>query len=388
MELSSQPERENGVANAGKQGMAVVGPARRALGDIKNLVGNMRAYSSSLAGSKPPVGAPPPVAGRSLAPLQRRTSDNGSVESRRASASTSTSHFSRSASDISSRSHVSAQQLTSSAPSLPDIDSVDKRNPLAASDYAVDIYKYFHRVEANFLPSSAYMKKQTEITPWMRSVLVDWLVEVHLKFKLMPETLFLTINMIDRFLAAVPVRRKELQLVGVTAMFLASKYEEIWAPEVRDFVYICDKAYSRKQILEMEKKMINKLGFKVSLPTSYHFLHRYIKAADVEDPRIHFLVTYLVELALVDYEMLQHSYSETAAAATMLGLKSLGLGSSEWPVACEKHSGYTQEALSPCLAKLMELARKAAAPQSEMKAVQKKYSLPKLESVAKLPLRF
>lgn len=76
-------------------------------------------------------------------------------------------------------------------------------------------------------------------------------VQVHLKFKLMPETLFLTTNLIDRFLSKEPVSRKNLQLVGVTAMLLAAKYEEIWAPEVRDFVYISDKAYNRSQILEM-----------------------------------------------------------------------------------------------------------------------------------------
>ena len=74
---------------------------------------------------------------------------------------------------------------------------------------------------------------------------------MHLKFKLMPETLFLTINLIDRFLACQTVARKNLQLVGITAMMLASKYEEIWAPEVKDFVYISDKAYTKDQVLDM-----------------------------------------------------------------------------------------------------------------------------------------
>ena len=77
----------------------------------------------------------------------------------------------------------------------------------------------------------------------MRAILIDWLIEVHLKFKLLPETLFLTINMIDRYLEKQIIPRTKLQLVGVTAMLLASKYEEIYAPEVKDFVYITDKAY-------------------------------------------------------------------------------------------------------------------------------------------------
>ena len=71
----------------------------------------------------------------------------------------------------------------------------------------------------------------------------------------MPETLFLTINLIDRFLACQTVARKNLQLVGITAMMLASKYEEIWAPEVKDFVYISDKAYTKDQVLDMVFKL-------------------------------------------------------------------------------------------------------------------------------------
>jgi len=79
----------------------------------------------------------------------------------------------------------------------------------------------------------------------MRSILIDWLVDVHLKFKLLPETLFITVNIIDRFLEKQRVSKSRLQLVGVTALFVASKYEEIYPPELKDFVYITDRAYSK-----------------------------------------------------------------------------------------------------------------------------------------------
>src|SRR6056300_1755735 len=104
---------------------------------------------------------------------------------------------------------------------------------------------------------------QSDINCKMRAILIDWLVEVHLKFKLMPETLFLTTNLIDRYLELKAVTRKNLQLVGVTAMLIASKYEEIWAPEVRDFVYISDRAYTREQILACEKGLLNELAFEL-----------------------------------------------------------------------------------------------------------------------------
>ena len=113
----------------------------------------------------------------------------------------------------------------------------------------------------------------------MRAILVDWLIEVHFKFKLLSETLFLTVNLIDRFLERSDVVRTKLQLVGVTAMLIACKYEEIYAPEVRDFVYITDKAYSREEILAMEASMLATLDFNICAPSSFRFLERYSKIA-------------------------------------------------------------------------------------------------------------
>jgi len=80
----------------------------------------------------------------------------------------------------------------------------------------------------------------------MRQILIDWLVEVHLKFKLLPETLFLTVNLIDRYTYIKQVKRNDYQLLGVTAMLIACKYEEIYAPEIKDFIYMTDKAYTKE----------------------------------------------------------------------------------------------------------------------------------------------
>ena len=100
------------------------------------------------------------------------------------------------------------------------------------------------------------MENQGDINEKMRSILIDWLVEVHLKFKLVPESLYLTVNLIDRFLEKEQVNRQKLQLIGVTAMLIACKYEEIYPPIVKDFVYITDNAYTKEEILEMERKML------------------------------------------------------------------------------------------------------------------------------------
>lgn len=115
------------------------------------------------------------------------------------------------------------------------------------------------------------------------------------------------------------------QLVGVTAMLLASKYEEIWAPEVRDFVYISDKAYTREQILEMEKQMLNTLGFHLTVPTPYQFMSRFFKAANA-DKQFQLLSSFIVESSLPDYSMLKYPGSLLAASAVYVAMKTLGKG--------------------------------------------------------------
>jgi len=154
----------------------------------------------------------------------------------------------------------------------------------------------------------------------MRAILIDWLIEVHLKFKLLPETLFLTVNMIDRYLEKVLIPRTKLQLVGVTAMLIASKYEEIYAPEVRDFVYITDKAYTKEEILKMEYSMLTSLEFNVTSPSSYRFLERFTKIINADMPMFN-LARYLIELPLIEYRMLKYTPSNLAASALFLAQK-------------------------------------------------------------------
>ena len=166
------------------------------------------------------------------------------------------------------------------------------------------------------------MKNQTDINEKMRAILVDWLIEVHLKFKLLPETLFLTVNLIDRFLEVEVVMRQRLQLVGVTAMLIASKYEEIYAPEVRDFVYITDKAYTKEEVLEMEYFMLTKLDFNCTTPSAYRFLQRYAKVVSADEVVFH-LAQYLIELPLMEYKMLRYSPSMMASAALYVALRIL-----------------------------------------------------------------
>lgn len=150
---------------------------------------------------------------------------------------------------------------------IMDIDSCDKKNPLAAVEYIDDLQRFYEKAERTYHVPPNYMSQQFDINERMRGILIDWLIEVHYKFELMEETLYLTVNLIDRFLAVHQVVRKKLQLVGVTAMLLACKYEEVSVPVVEDLIAISDKAYSRKEVLDMEKLIVNTLQFNLSVPT-------------------------------------------------------------------------------------------------------------------------
>lgn len=137
---------------------------------------------------------------------------------------------------------------------VDDIDELDVEDPQCVTEYVNDIYRFLRAKEARHVLDAGYMAKtQSDINPNMRAILFDWLADVGLKFKLLNDTTHMTCMVIDRYLATQHhVSRTQLQLVGVSSMLVACKYEEIYAPEVRDFEYICDGAFTRQDILDME----------------------------------------------------------------------------------------------------------------------------------------
>lgn len=262
---------------------------------------------------------------------------------------------------------------------LEDID-VDFDDPQACTEYAEDIMNHFYNMEMPYMPPPDYMTAQADITPKMRGILLDWLVDVSLKFKQSQETMYLTVSVMDRFLAKASIKRSKLQLVGITSMLIASKVCEIYPPLVRDFRYMCDNAYSRQEILDMEHLIVGELDFAMQPPFPLHFLRRFSKAAN-SDLTTHTTAKYLMELTIPDYESVQYLPSSIAAAAMCLALKMNRFGS--WDNTMIHYSRYTEDELAPIVAHLNNLHAKAST--SSLKAVWKKYSKKKFLSVALLP---
>ncbi|XP_048189401.1 cyclin-A2 [Perognathus longimembris pacificus] len=248
-------------------------------------------------------------------------------------------------------------------------------------EYHADIHAYLREMEVKCKPKAGYMKKQPDITNSMRAILVDWLVEVGEEYKLQNETLHLAVNYIDRFLSAMSVLRGKLQLVGTAAMLLASKFEEIYPPEVGEFVYITDDTYSKKQVLRMEHLVLKVLAFDLAAPTVNQFLTQYFLHLQPANSKVESLAMFLGELCLIDADpYLKYLPSMIAGAAFHLALYTL-TGQS-WPESLVRKTGYTLESLRPCLLDLHQTYLRA--PQHAQQSIREKYRSAKYHGVSLL----
>eukprot|EP01001_Neometanema_parovale_P006806 NODE_3149_length_1270_cov_158.392328_g2990_i0.p1 GENE.NODE_3149_length_1270_cov_158.392328_g2990_i0~~NODE_3149_length_1270_cov_158.392328_g2990_i0.p1 ORF type:complete len:308 (+),score=47.75 NODE_3149_length_1270_cov_158.392328_g2990_i0:63-986(+) len=269
-----------------------------------------------------------------------------------------------------------------STPQSPRIDDSHKHDPLYVVEYAKDIQEHFRNAEIKAQSNGSYLSSvQTDIDEKMRSILIDWMVDVHLKFKLLPETLPLAVVLVDRFLERKVVNRSKLQLVGVVAMLLASKYEEIYPPEIKDFIYIAANTYTRDDVLRMERLMFQTLDFNLTLPTTFQFLKRGLQVTNSDTQTTH-LAQYLSELALMDYKMLQHRPSVVAAGCIYVANKCLS-AREVWGRTLEHYTTYKSTDVEAVAAELLTLGRNAP-NASKTQAIRKKYSYAKYSEVSKL----
>ncbi|CAH8270769.1 unnamed protein product [Arabidopsis lyrata] len=267
-----------------------------------------------------------------------------------------------------------------------DIDS-NVEDPQCCSLYAADIYNNIHVAELQQRPLANYMELvQRDIDPDMRKILIDWLVEVSDDYKLVPDTLYLTVNLIDRFLSNSYIERQRLQLLGVSCMLIASKYEELCAPGVEEFCFITANTYTRPEVLSMEIQILNFVHFKLSVPTTKTFLRRFIKAAQasykVPFIELEFLANYLAELTLVEYTFLRFLPSLIAASAVFLARWTLDQTDHPWNPTLQHYTRYEVAELKSTVLAMEDLQLNTSG--CTLAATREKYNQPKFKSVAKL----
>uniref|UniRef100_K3Z5H6 Uncharacterized protein n=1 Tax=Setaria italica TaxID=4555 RepID=K3Z5H6_SETIT len=252
--------------------------------------------------------------------------------------------------------------------------------------FASDIYMLLRESESKKRPSTDFMETiQKDISASMRAILIDWLVEVAEEYRLVPDTLYLTVNYIDRYLSCNKISRQRLQLLGVACMLIAAKREEICAPQAEEFCYITDNTYIRDEVLEMEASVLNCLKFETSAPTAKCFLRRFLHAARAcdEDPAyIEVLANYITELSLLEYNLLCYPPSQIAASAIFLAKYILYPTKQPWNPTLARYTRYKPSELCECVKAMHRVF--SIGPMNNLPAVREKYGQHKYKFVAKL----
>lgn len=261
-----------------------------------------------------------------------------------------------------------------------DLDDENFGKIYESPEYALVIFEYMRYRESLFLISPKYLSNmQTELTPEMRSVLVDWMVEVQENFELNHETLYLSVKLVDLHLQKVAIQRKDLQLIGATSILIAAKFDERYAPYVEDILYICDDAYTKSQLMDTERKILTTIGYDINIPISYRFLRRFAKVAKTSMETLT-LARFILELSLQQYDLVSESDSLRAAAALWLALKMQSM-ESEWTETLIYYSSYKETEIYKLAGSLNKMIIKTKG--GKLKTVWQKYTHSIFYEVAK-----
>lgn len=263
-------------------------------------------------------------------------------------------------------------------PGVPDIDEIDRINCNANSQYVQQIYKYLREIEIETGISGNYLQMQESITPKMRAILVDWLVEVQTNFEMSDETLFLAVGIVDRYLSRKSVKRGKLQLVGVTAIWMANKYECRSTIRLHEFIECTAHSYTKEEMISMEGVILNALNFRITFPSALTFLQRVLvihgRLCGEVSPRHRELAHYFLTLALLSTDMLKYRPSLQAVSASRLAVMKID-GVMAWgPVPKHFCGEWGEDEIEKCARELSRLLHVEWRKDKKLLAVNKKFS--------------
>ncbi|KAI8073694.1 cyclin-like protein [Thamnidium elegans] len=226
-------------------------------------------------------------------------------------------------------------------------------DPMLVAEYSGEIFGYFFDAETRLMADPSYaLNLQHEVNWNMRGVLIDWVIEIHHLFQLLPETLFLTVNIIDRFLSLRTVVLSKLQLVGITSLFIATKFEEISCPTIQDFLFMTDNAVKEDELIKAERFILQVLDFHLCYPNPVNFLRRVCTNESKSDIHTRILAKYFMEISCIDHRFIGIRPSKIAAASLWLSKKMLATG--KWNSNLSRLAGYTPEELKPTVEAMLD----------------------------------
>lgn len=257
----------------------------------------------------------------------------------------------------------------------PRIDDLYENDAQDVTDYIKDVMSYLKsREHSHQVINFDYLKKQEAINNSMRFILVDWLLEIHKRLKLFPETMYLCVNILDRFLEKHQVSKEKLQLVGATSLFIASKYEDIYHVDTENLISLCAGIYQREDFLNMESLILSTLDYNLTVVTCWPFIERFIRCADCSE-NAQLMAYYFSELSFLDEKFLQFESSRIASACIYLA-QLMDNVQNPWDKVMKYYSQYEKEDLISCCQLLLEMARK------EPKGMNAKYQKSKYKNLA------
>ena len=255
-------------------------------------------------------------------------------------------------------------------------------------DYINTIYHNLLQEESNpsmisLKQNKNFMVDQKEINSKMRSILIDWLIDVHFKFGFTDETLFLTVSIIDRYISFSQITRANFQLLGITALMIACKHEEIDLPKMDDFIYITDHAYVKNEMIKMEYDILNKLNFSFLYPSPIKFFE-YLSLHFNFDKKMHMMGKYLMESFLLDIKNFKYKPSIISCACAYIVMKFFKFKNYYEAYNKKffnlKEGEYTEGNVKECAKEICLLVDNIN--KTNFQACLKKYSKPEQEKVA------
>ena len=259
-----------------------------------------------------------------------------------------------------------------------------QENIVFAGEYLEEIYMnlLLEECQSTIKPKMGYMNNQPEINDIMRAILIDWIVDIHLKFKLRQETLFMTIWLIDTYLSFAFVQRDRLQLLGITCLLISCKSHEIYYPQQTKLIEATDNAYTKEEMLTMENQILKKLNFYIVCPNPIDFYNILSKMFNF-DKKHYYLGNYFIESALVNYQILKYSSSVVASSCAYLVMKYYRLdGYQKLYNNFIINEKYPEDVIKDAAKEIYMLVDNLS--KTKFKAVKNKYSSAQFEKVAEM----
>ena len=258
----------------------------------------------------------------------------------------------------------------------------DQENIFFAGEYLEEIYLnlLLEEKQATIKPQIGYMNNQTEINEIMRAILIDWIIDIHLRFNLRQETLFMTIWLIDTYLSYAFVPRDKFQLLGITCLLISCKSHEIYYPQQNKLIEMTDNAYTKEEMLKMENEILKKLNFYIVCPNPIDFYNILSKMFNFEKKH-YYLGNYFIESALVYYQILKYSSSVIASSCAYLVMKYYRINGyqklyNNFIINEQNPEDVIKDAAKEIYILVENLAK------SKFKSVKKKFALAKYENVS------